>query len=96
MTVNELKNHLVPLTNIQSDFMILHRYISNNESEELDHPSKSLKDFNNNEKIHISISSHGQYCITIFLLEHLEQTQVSYLNNADKIKSKSIFYLLCL
>lgn len=94
MTVNELKNHLMSHINIQSDFMILNRYISENKFEELDFPSRSLKDLNNHEIIHISIGvalHDGQYRGTIFLLEYSKQTHVSYHNNTDYIKNISIF-----
>lgn len=79
MSVNDLKNYLVPHINIQSDFIILHHCTSENKYEELDFPSRSLEDLNHCETIYISVGvalHDGEYRGTIFLLEYSEQTQV--------------------
>lgn len=97
MTVNELKNHLAPYINIPFDFIILNRYISENKLEELDLPSRSLEDLNNNEIIHISIGEslhNSQYRGTIFLFEHSEQTKVSYYNNVVNKKCLNILFFI--
>lgn len=79
MTVKELKNQLEPHIKIQSEFMILKRYKSNMQLEELALPSSSLEELNNLDTIHISVGqalNDGEYRGAIFWSEHLDQTQV--------------------
>lgn len=80
MTVKELKNQLMPYTEIPSHFIILNRLKSDMKSEELALPSSSLEDMNHSDIIQIEIGQalhDGEYRGAIFWPEPLDQTQVN-------------------
>lgn len=80
MTVKELKNQLVPYTEIPAHFIILNRYKSDMKLEELALPSSSLEDLNYSDIIQIVIGqalNDGEYRGAIFWPEPLDQTQVN-------------------
>lgn len=84
MTVKKLKDHLVPIINIPSEFIILNRFKSNTKLEELALPSSSLEDLSYSDTIQISMGQalkDGEYRGVIFWPEPQDQAQVSNLFN---------------
>ncbi|XP_050541895.1 ubiquitin carboxyl-terminal hydrolase 47-like isoform X2 [Daktulosphaira vitifoliae] len=79
MTVKELKDNLVPLIKIQSEYFILNRFNSDSSLEELALPSSSLEDLNNSDIIQITVGQalrDGEYRGSVFLPETVEETRV--------------------
>ncbi|XP_050432536.1 ubiquitin carboxyl-terminal hydrolase 47 [Adelges cooleyi] len=79
MTVRELKDNLLSLVKIETNFFILRRYKSDTSFEELALPSSSLEELNNSDIVYITIGQalqDGEYRGAIFWPEPVEQTRV--------------------